>query len=209
MDSSHTREDIIDASVKLFSDRGYDKVSMRDIAALVGIKAASIYNHFASKRDILSSIFEFYAGELRLYQPHLKSMLAQLKTKSIQSILSNLIFYYPESIQDKMDRIIIIASQRICLDKECESFMQKNFFEPLIHAYTTLLNQAVKMGKIENLDIDSFTRVLAYYSFSAAELNRTELKANREQWRKGLALLFSMLKPPPKIIFIKAPKRRP
>lgn len=51
-----TRQTIINHALSLFSQRGYDGVSMREIAASVGIKASSIYNHFASKEDIFNSI---------------------------------------------------------------------------------------------------------------------------------------------------------
>ena len=53
-----TKQKIIYESLRLFSDRGYDGVSMREIAAAVGIKGASIYNHFRGKEDIFSAIFE-------------------------------------------------------------------------------------------------------------------------------------------------------
>jgi AcrR family transcriptional regulator len=51
-----TKDLIFYTALRLFSERGYDGVSMRDIAAAVGIKAASIYNHFASKEDIFNSL---------------------------------------------------------------------------------------------------------------------------------------------------------
>jgi AcrR family transcriptional regulator len=40
----------------LFKDKGYNAVSMRDIAAEVGVKAASLYNHIKSKDEILTHI---------------------------------------------------------------------------------------------------------------------------------------------------------
>lgn len=52
-----TREKIIYESLRLFSNKGYDGVSMREIAAAVGIKGASIYNHFKGKEDIFNAIF--------------------------------------------------------------------------------------------------------------------------------------------------------
>lgn len=51
-----TKERILDIALTLFSQRGYDGVSMRDIAAEAGIKAASIYNYYAGKEDLLDAI---------------------------------------------------------------------------------------------------------------------------------------------------------
>lgn len=53
-----TKKRIIIESLRLFASKGYDGVSMREIAATVGIKGASIYNHFKGKEDIFLAIFE-------------------------------------------------------------------------------------------------------------------------------------------------------
>lgn len=53
-----TKEKIVFESLRLFSQKGYDGVSMREIAAAVGIKGASIYNHFKGKEEIFSTIFD-------------------------------------------------------------------------------------------------------------------------------------------------------
>lgn len=53
-----TKDKIIVESLKLFSRKGYDGVSMREIATAVGIKGASIYNHFSGKEEIFNAIFD-------------------------------------------------------------------------------------------------------------------------------------------------------
>jgi AcrR family transcriptional regulator len=62
-----TKARIVDTALELFARRGYDAVSVRDIARAVGIKDSSIYSHFVSKDEILDTIFglmrrEFIAG---------------------------------------------------------------------------------------------------------------------------------------------------
>lgn len=47
-----SRRDILEAAAALFRERGFGDTSLRDIAARVGIKAGSIYYHFASKDEI-------------------------------------------------------------------------------------------------------------------------------------------------------------
>lgn len=54
-----TKEQIIETSLDLFSQRGFDGVSIRDIARTVGIRESSIYNHFESKRAIFDGIVDF------------------------------------------------------------------------------------------------------------------------------------------------------
>jgi AcrR family transcriptional regulator len=59
-----TREAIQQAAVKLFFERGYSAATVREIASELGIKAGSIYNHYASKQQILVDVMEQTLGEL-------------------------------------------------------------------------------------------------------------------------------------------------
>lgn len=44
--------------MRLFSEHGFARTTVRDIAREVGITDAAIYYHFASKRDLLEALFE-------------------------------------------------------------------------------------------------------------------------------------------------------
>ena len=57
-----TREKILDEALRLFARRGYDAVSVTEIADAVGIKAPSLYKHYSSKRAIFDSIIEHSQG---------------------------------------------------------------------------------------------------------------------------------------------------
>jgi AcrR family transcriptional regulator len=58
----NTKEKIFDVALDLFSKKGYDSVSLREIADSVGIKKSSIYSHYSSKEAILMDIFEYFRG---------------------------------------------------------------------------------------------------------------------------------------------------
>ncbi len=64
MAKKNTKEKIFDVSIDLFSQHGYDGVSIRRIAKEVGIKESSIYNHYQSKESILESILSYYINEM-------------------------------------------------------------------------------------------------------------------------------------------------
>ncbi len=54
----HTRKQILDASLHLFSRRGFARTTVRDIAREAGITDAAIFYHFHSKREVLESLVE-------------------------------------------------------------------------------------------------------------------------------------------------------
>ena len=58
----NTKEKIFEVSLDLFSKKGYDSVSLREIAEEVGIKKSSIYSHYSSKEAILMDIFDYFTG---------------------------------------------------------------------------------------------------------------------------------------------------
>jgi len=53
-----TRQQILDASLRLFSERGFARTTVRDIARQAGITDAAIYYHFESKREVLQALVE-------------------------------------------------------------------------------------------------------------------------------------------------------
>ena len=51
-----TRERILDAALELFTEQGYDKASLRELAQRMGFTKAALYYHFPSKADILMAL---------------------------------------------------------------------------------------------------------------------------------------------------------
>lgn len=77
------KDEIIRTATKLFKEKGYSAVTMRDLATEMGMKAASLYNHINSKQEILKEIIislaeEFTSG-LQEIQKSNKSNIDKLK----------------------------------------------------------------------------------------------------------------------------------
>lgn len=53
---SDKKQQILIAASRLFRDKGYSATSMRDLARAVNLQASSLYNHIASKEEILQEI---------------------------------------------------------------------------------------------------------------------------------------------------------
>ncbi len=83
---SETKNRILDTSITLFAERGFEACTMRDIAAAVGIKAPAIYNHYASKDDVLAAAMEHILGRF------FWSLLAPLEDKPVESWLKMIVY---------------------------------------------------------------------------------------------------------------------
>jgi AcrR family transcriptional regulator len=53
-----TAERILDAAEALFAERGFAGTTLRDVAAAVGIRNPSLYNHFAGKDELYAAVLE-------------------------------------------------------------------------------------------------------------------------------------------------------
>jgi AcrR family transcriptional regulator len=56
MEQLSTKKRIILEALNLFAEKGFEAVSVAQIAAAVGIKAPSLYKHYKSKQDIFDAI---------------------------------------------------------------------------------------------------------------------------------------------------------
>ena len=59
MGKNNTKQVILNESLKLFAIKGFDGVSVRDIAGKVGIKQSSLYKHFENKQAIFNSLLDY------------------------------------------------------------------------------------------------------------------------------------------------------
>ena len=56
MERGNTKQEILEASLDLFSVQGFEATSISQIANAVGIRKASLYSHFENKQAILDSL---------------------------------------------------------------------------------------------------------------------------------------------------------
>lgn len=63
MKQEDTKQLILEQALALFSARGYDAVTVGDIARAVGIKAPSLYNHFPGKQAIFDALVDATAAQ--------------------------------------------------------------------------------------------------------------------------------------------------
>ena len=67
MDRGNTKQEILEASLELFSVQGFEATSISQIADAVGIRKASLYSHFESKQALLEALLK---DILEQYEAH-------------------------------------------------------------------------------------------------------------------------------------------
>lgn len=166
----NTKERIFDVSIDLFSKKGYDSVSLREIADRVGIKKSSIYSHYPSKEAILMDIFD-YLTDIFQYDEMLNSEELKLDADNEILIENPELFYHKGSeaikatFSDERNLKIwkLIFIQMNHNEKIREFFQEEILIKPLIFwkGFFTILKEK---GIIRN-DLNPELLAKEYYSF--------------------------------------------
>ena len=164
-----TKEIIFDKAIEIISSVGYENMSMKVLAKAVGIKTASIYNHFACKQDILDSIYGYYCDHMFDNRPSIEESKRVIETGSREEIFKTLIFNFVSDDPKKYKRMILTAKivmMRIFNDRQANQiFLEYSCLKPAAYV-KELLEYGISIGRIEPFDIDTYTNFLTGMLFS-------------------------------------------
>lgn len=123
-----TRETILEESLQLFAQHGYENASLAMIAKGVGIKKPSLYNHFKSKEAIFSAVLEevtkremkilqkdipvsdFATIEDRLHHLY-ESYLSHLADSKEGLFIKRVTFFPPEEFSEEIKRAFLLIEE--------------------------------------------------------------------------------------------------
>ena len=188
-----SKEKIMKAAAELFSEKGYNKVSIREISKAADVNPAMIYYYFSSKDELLYSLYDFYSQQVHMKNPDLDELLRLAEILPPHEVLAKSVFHFDEEIRDILDRILVTAAREVNTNSESEHFIRETVFNNIEGILKPLLLRMVELGRIEPFDADTFFRVLSYYCFSAAALNKSAFSQSTEEYGAGMAFLFSAI----------------
>jgi len=79
--AEETRERIVDASLELFREKGFDETTMRDIAASAGVATGAAYYYFRSKEELVMAFYARTAEEARVLVPQVLDQSKELRKR--------------------------------------------------------------------------------------------------------------------------------
>jgi len=96
------RSDILHAAADLFAERGFERVSLEDLGAAVGISGPAVYRHFASKQSVLAALLIDVSRDLLAGGDAVVDSSAAAETK-----LRELIAFHVEFALGNADVIVV------------------------------------------------------------------------------------------------------
>lgn len=163
----------------MFREKGFPATSMRDLAEVVGIEAASLYNHIRSKSEILQEIVFRVANVSNAHMDNLeKSNLNSLKK------IESLIRFHVQLIVNQFDDYYVMINEWIHLTEPflTNFTIQRRTYVQKIEGIIAegIRNKEMKpvMPYVAMLSILSSVRGLEFWHRSDKKISPSDLEDN-------------------------------
>ena len=156
MDRGNTKQEILKASLELFSVQGFEATSISQIADAVGIRKASLYSHFDSKQAILDAIVK---EVLQQYGEH--SIFARANWEKDADNLPLTADEAVRMIQGQIRYILhdpaISRSRKMLVIEQFQNpslakLQTKQNYEDVMHYFTGLVGFLIRQGALAEDD---------------------------------------------------------
>ena len=178
------KEVIIDAAARMFREKGFSATSMRDLAEVVGVEAASLYNHIQSKSEILQEICFKTANEFTNH-------MLEVENSSSTSI-------------EKIERILRFHIRQMLTNYEAVHVSDrewKHLQEPYLFNYqnqrrsyrrriAALIQEGIDKGQIRNIDAPTAVLVMLHAISGIESFHRSRQKIQPEALEENMVTIL-------------------
>ena len=160
MKKEDTKQVIVDSALELFSQKGYDAVSVADIAAAVGIKAPSLYNHFASKEAIFQAIvqstythYEEETGKNNIHVADVSQDIDSMQNISVETLKQKIRWMFTYSVHDKQiscfRKMMTLSQFR---SPELAEMFTARYIDRIVNYHAEIFRRLISNGEIVDAD---------------------------------------------------------
>ena len=154
-----TKDKILSNSLTLFSEKGFDGVSVREIAKNVGVRESALYKHFKNKQEILCKIAEKMSAEVHeLYK----------KIQAPEALGGDIVSVYKTLSEKKLCQMVWNVFQTFTGDTELAKFRRLLIREKNDENFSKYYNDFFLDGVIKN-QADIFSKLIKAGFFKKQE----------------------------------------
>ena len=173
------KEFILQKAALMFREKGFTAASMRDLAEVVGMEAASLYNHIKSKSEILQEIVFRTANDCNVHLNELDSSNMS-HTKKIESLIR----FHVQMMLNRFDDYHVMINEWIHLSEpyltnfttQRRNYVQK--MEAIIDEGIRNKEMKTVMPYVAMLTILSSVRGLEFWHRSGKKISPEQLEDN-------------------------------
>ena len=187
----NTREKIMDVALHMFSERGYEAVSIRDICGEVGIKESTLYYHFKNKKDILDSLVEKFRSHIDGLLTHVDEITEKPAKKKGKDIENQMVDSYMmdsylfDPFCNLMLRLMMIEQFH---NEEIRALYEKTLFTDPLEIQMNIFKKLAATGVFPEKDVEwivkeyhSYMTMLTFKYLLNGELTEKRKKAYQKE----------------------------
>jgi AcrR family transcriptional regulator len=141
------REQIIDTAMRLFAVHGAAGTSMRTLADAVGIKAASLYNHFSSKDEIIDVVVDRGVRSFDRLVTHHAGLDGLGPTETLRSCVE----FWLMLCEENQEIVLLFSREPLLLDADrTQDFTEST--QELISFFERLIDDGIRAGDFRTAD---------------------------------------------------------
>ena len=154
------KENILEAALLCFNEKGYHKTSIDDIALNAKISKGGIYYHFKSKDELFLKLFNF---RLNRYTEQLKSYIQEESdpVKRIRILIQKWGLILKEN--EDFFKFCMEFSSMGAREKEIRKEMT-SFYRSSVEIFRQIIEEGVATGEFENVDTERIARLIYFLS---------------------------------------------
>ncbi len=170
-----TKERILKESMKLFSMKGFDSVSIREIASFVGVGNSALYKHFASKQAIFDALVE--NSKEKFLEKYKELNMGVGSKDDLKRICLNMFAFQTQDEWIKMFRRMLIIEQFKNL--KMAGIYKQLFIDMPIKYQTEIFKGLIEQGimKDRNPEVMAMELYAPFFLYHTVERDINELKS--------------------------------
>lgn len=168
--SEKSRQQILDAALKLFSHRGYGATSVRDVAEEAGLSKGNVYHHFPDKESIFRALLDRYFQVMSAPEFPFNRALA---SGSFPENLEDIGQAVRQVVRDYREYALLIYVDVV----EFDGSHIRRFYENMAERFQSFIKSAGMEGELEEKLADGLSPVSAvmlatriFYNYFTVEI---------------------------------------
>jgi AcrR family transcriptional regulator len=146
--SAATIDGVVNAARKLFMSRGFETVSIDDIAAAADVTKGAVYHHFPSKQSVFETVLDRVQAELA---SQLNARIASNKGKRTpETMAMNVLAYLKAASEPGLRRLILIDGPVVLGWQRWREIDDRHFFEPIHSGLVAIMGPRASRRQVES-----------------------------------------------------------
>ncbi len=182
--NSSRKEIILKKSAELFKEKGYKAASMRELAEIVGVEAASLYNHIRSKSELLHLICFNVATHYSAFMDEVEAE----KSNSLYKI-EKLIRFLIDGMVENFEEVYVCDREwKYLTEPYLSNFQaQRRIFRK---RFASIIEEGIRKKEIKKIDATTAVLVILHAISGIESWHRSKQKFDGKELQENMITIL-------------------